>query len=75
MRGALQGREASGLLGRLGVSCHCMRCNTKFRAEGRCSLGPLWWVAPGVARWIWWAAAEVTAVTTWTSDSSFMDIP
>ncbi len=73
MIGTLQAREASGLMGRLGVSCHCIQCNTKFRAQGGPSLGPVWWVAPGLARWIWWAGAEVTVVTTWTSDSSFLD--
>lgn len=74
MAGVLQVREASGLMGRLGVACHCVHCNTKYRAQGRGAVIPVvWWVAPALARWIWWAAAEVTPVTTWTAESNFVD--
>ena len=69
MAGGLGPHETSGLMGRLGVSCHCVQCNTKYRAQGRVEVIPVvWWVAPAVARWIWWVAAEVQVVTTMTSE-------
>lgn len=108
--GALEGPR---LAGRLGVACHCLRCNTKYRAQGPWSLAglrrvfrgvwvvglgvgawamsgwlarhPSWYAGVGMAGmlgfsltrgmawWTWWAAAELTAVTTWTTDTSFGD--
>ena len=65
--------QGSGLMGRLGVPCHCVACNTKYRAQGQWTGRWLWWMMPPVAWWVWWAAADVTPVTTVTSDSSFLD--
>ena len=73
MVGARAGFVGFGLLGRLGVSCHCVSCNTKYRAHGRFTARWIWWVMPPVAWWVWWAAADVEAVTTLTSPSSFLD--
>lgn len=62
-----------GLLGRLGVACHCVTCSTKYRAQGRWTARWLWWVASPAAWWLWWAAADLQVVTRLTSDSSFLD--
>lgn len=51
-------------MGRLGVPCHCVRCNTKYRARNRFSLSVLAWGLKGgwVALWLW---AVVTTAGWW----------
>ena len=60
------------LEGRLGVSCYCVTCNMKYRAQSRVALIGLPVVRSLVWR-AWWATAELTPVTAVTSDSSFLD--
>ncbi|MBI3615384.1 MAG: hypothetical protein HY211_02590 [Candidatus Omnitrophica bacterium] len=54
-------RFTKGLLQNLGITCYCVRCNTRYRATSRLRF---WWVAWAgpIGRWLWWqtTSLEVT---------------
>ena len=62
--------ETSGLLGRLGLGAHCVRCNTKFRVQGRVSATQILWIVKGawLAAWltgVWWLTPVLAGRVGW----------
>ena len=47
-----------GPLHRLGITCYCVSCNSRYRAKGRLRYEWVGWLGP-VGRWVWWLAAEL----------------
>ena len=50
-----------GPLQRMGITCYCVQCNTRYRAVSRL---PFAWVAwmGGVGRWIWWQTTKLELI-------------
>lgn len=50
-----------GPLQRLGITCYCVRCNTRYRATSKLPFAWVGWVGP-LGRRIWWqtTSLEVT---------------
>ena len=47
-----------GILHRLGITCYCVRCNSRYRATGWLRYRWIWWAGP-IGRWIWWQTATL----------------
>ena len=47
-----------GPLRRLGVTCYCVSCNSRYRAVGRLRWEWVGWMG-AVGRWVWWQAAAL----------------
>ena len=47
-----------GLLQRLGITCYCVRCNTRYRATTRLRYQAVAWLGP-VGWWIWWQTTSL----------------
>lgn len=54
-------RFTQGLLHRLGVTCYCAGCATRYRATSWLRYSLVAWLGP-LGRWCWWqiASLEVT---------------
>ncbi len=49
-----------GPLQRLGITCYCVRCNTRYRATSPLPFGWVGWMGP-VGRWAWWLTTSLEA--------------
>ena len=50
-----------GPLHRMGITCYCVSCNSRWRAKGTLRYGWVAWMGP-FGRWLWWqfTALELT---------------
>lgn len=51
-----------GPLHRMGLTCYCVSCNSRFRAVGCFRFGWVAWAGP-LGRWIWWRTALLKPTT------------
>ena len=46
-------RFLKGPLQRMGITCYCVQCNTRYRATSRLAFVWVAWMG-NLGRWIWW---------------------
>lgn len=47
-----------GPLQRMGITCWCVSCNSRYRAVGRLRWEWVGWMGPS-GKWLWWQAAAL----------------
>ncbi len=47
-----------GPLQRMGVTCYCVACNRRYRAQSGLRYGWVGWMGP-VGRWLWWQTTSL----------------
>ena len=47
----------SGPLQRMGITCYCVSCNSRYRAVSRLPYAVVGWLG-SLGRWIWWQTAS-----------------
>ena len=47
-----------GPLQKMGITCHCIQCNTRYRAVSTLPFSRVAWLGR-FGRWIWWQTVEL----------------